>query len=138
MSETYQLCVLVGGIGVTIIMLIAFFGLRMLQTEEDSFLIAYSDAIRAFWRRSEATRPILPRLAVEAQSERLQRRNEFWTSYGQTIIAALIIIVLAILLITKTISAEAGLPILSAVSGFAIAKGVTGGRSQVTQPEEAQ
>jgi hypothetical protein len=41
------------------------------------------------------------------------------------LIAILIAIVLTILLLTKSITAEAGLPILSAVSGFAIAKGMS-------------
>ncbi len=66
---------------------------------------------------------------VNAYTEELQRRNEFWTSYGQIIVAVLMIIVLTILLVTRTISAEAGLPILSGISGFAIAKGVSGSRS---------
>lgn len=51
----------------------------------------------------------------------LEKRNDFWTSYGQMVICIFIVGILAILLLTKTISAEAGLPILSAVSGFAIA-----------------
>lgn len=55
--------------------------------------------------------------------EFLERRNEFWTTYGQMIICIFIVAVLSILLLTKTITAEAGLPILSAISGFAIAKG---------------
>jgi len=76
----------------------------------------------------------LPRYVTEIFSELLERRNEFWTSYGQLIIATLIIIVLTILLLTKTITAEAGLPILSAISGFAIAKGVASGRSSSGGP----
>ena len=52
----------------------------------------------------------------------LRERNDFWEKYGQVIVAIVIIVVLAVLLITKTISPEAGLPILSAVGGFAIAK----------------
>ncbi len=46
-------------------------------------------------------------------------------------IALLVIVFLTILLLTKTISPEAGLPILSAVSGFAIAKGIS-----VRQPKQ--
>ncbi len=71
----------------------------------------------------------IPRLAHDAYTEYLQRRNEFWTAYGQVLLAILIVVVLAILLITKTISAEAGLPILSAISGFAIAKGISAAKS---------
>ena len=59
---------------------------------------------------------------VDSYADHRDKRNEFWSIYGQTIMAIFIVITLAILMITKTISAEAGLPILSAVSGFAIAK----------------
>jgi hypothetical protein len=56
---------------------------------------------------------------VDSYSDHRERRNEFWAIYGQVVIAIFIVVILAILLITHTISAEAGLPILSAVSGFA-------------------
>lgn len=52
-----------------------------------------------------------------------ERRNDFWTTYGQIIICIFIVCIISLLLLTKVISAEAGLPILSAISGFAIAKG---------------
>jgi hypothetical protein len=61
---------------------------------------------------------------VDSYADHRERRNEFWSLYGQIVLAIFIAVILAILLITKTISAEAGLPILSAVSGFAIAKGI--------------
>ena len=77
----------------------------------------------------------LSRYFADAYNEYLQRRNEFWTLYGQIIIAVLIVIVLTILLLTRSITAEAGLPILSGVSGFAIAKRVSTGRSP-TLPTE--
>ncbi|GAB6008767.1 hypothetical protein [Dysgonomonas reticulitermitis] len=54
-----------------------------------------------------------------------EKRNDFWTTYGQIIICVFIVCIIALLLLTKVISAEAGLPILSAISGFAIAKGST-------------
>lgn len=66
---------------------------------------------------------------ADSYSDFLHRRNEFWTVYGQMLLAILIIVVLAVLLLAKAVSAEAGLPILSAVSGFAIAKGVATGRT---------
>jgi hypothetical protein len=66
---------------------------------------------------------------VGANSEYLQRRNEFFSTYLQVIIAILLIVVIAVLLITKTITAEAGLPILSAISGFAIAKTISATRN---------
>jgi len=48
-----------------------------------------------------------------------------WTNslvVDAVVIAALIIVVWSILLLMKAISAEAGLPVLSGVSGFAIAR----------------
>lgn len=135
-SETYQLCLLVAGVGLLVLAAVVWFGLYLLRADQDAFMRIYSAAIRDYWESSGTMRPILPRLAVESQSDRLQRRNEFWRAYGQIVIAALIIMMLAILLITKTITADAGLPILSAVSGFAIANGVTANRSQFTQSEQ--
>lgn len=61
--------------------------------------------------------------------EFLERTNEFWIIYGQIALATFIVAVLFVLLLTRTISSEAGLPILSAVSGFAIAKGASINRS---------
>jgi hypothetical protein len=66
---------------------------------------------------------------AEANRDFLQRRNEFWTTYLQVVVAVLIVIVLALLLFTKTISSEAGLPILSAVAGFAISKSTSSNNS---------
>ena len=64
----------------------------------------------------------------------LEKRNDFWEHYGQVALAVLIVIVLAVLLLAKAISAEAGLPILSAVAGFAIAKS-SGSPSSVRRAE---
>jgi hypothetical protein len=69
---------------------------------------------------------------VDSYADHRERRNEFWTVYGQIVLAIFVVVILTILLITKTISAEAGLPILSAVSGFAIAKGINSSRSSGT------
>jgi len=77
------------------------------------------------------------RYISEIYTEHLQRRNELWTAFGQVLLAVLIVIVLSILLLTKTISAEAGLPILSGISGFAIAKGIAVGKS-MSIPQDRQ
>ena len=77
-------------------------------------------------------RPLVPVVVPDSYTEYLQRRNEFWTAYGQVLLAVLIVIFLAILLITKTISAEAGLLILSGISGFVIVKGVSAAKSNTT------
>jgi Mn2+/Fe2+ NRAMP family transporter len=87
----------------------------------------YADLIKLF--QDQKVRWNIPLHLVNANAEYLQRRNEFWTTYVQVLVAALIIIVLAILMLTKTIGPDAGLPILSAVSGFAIAKSVSSGRT---------
>jgi hypothetical protein len=52
----------------------------------------------------------------------LRERNDFWDKYGQILVAVVIITLLTVLLLTKTISPESGLPILSGVGGYAIAK----------------
>jgi len=86
-----------------------------------------------------SARTAFARYLADAYGDFLQRRNEFWTTYGQLLTAALIIIVLTILLLTKTISAEAGLPVLSGISGFAIAKGASAStRSPSNPPEKDQ
>ena len=59
------------------------------------------------------------------QNDHTEKRNDFWTTYGQIVICVFIVCIIALLLLTKVISAEAGLPILSAISGFAIAKSST-------------
>ena len=60
----------------------------------------------------------------DGYSDYHQRFNEFWTTYGQVVIAILIITVISVLMLTKTVSAEAGLPILSAIASYAIAKNI--------------
>lgn len=61
-------------------------------------------------------------LVGSAYGEYLARRNEFWMSYGQITVAVLLLIVVTVLLLTRTIDPDAGLPILSGIAGFAIAK----------------
>jgi len=59
------------------------------------------------------------------QSDHTEKRNEYWTIYGQIVICIFIVCTITLLLLTKVISPEAGLPIISAISGFAIAKSST-------------
>ena len=66
---------------------------------------------------------------LDVIKEFLERTNEFWIIYGQIALAIFIVSVLFVLLLTKAISSEAGLPILSATTGFAIAKGSSISRS---------
>lgn len=129
-SRLYAICVMVGVIGVIAIIGIVFLGSYLFSQslrrfyKESPFLL---DLLH-FWKET-GIRPNIPRYVSDSFAEFLQRRNEFWTTYVQVLVAALIIIVLTILLLTKSISPEAGLPILSGISGFAIAKGVSIGRT---------
>lgn len=140
MSEQniFWLCLVVAVIGIAAIAGIIFFGMFLFKgagLNRSWFEHPFLHDFLHHWEK-QGLRHNLPRYIADSFSELLERRNEFWTSYGQIVIAALIIIVLTILLLTKTISAEAGLPILSAISGFAIAKGVnSSGRSSTSGPD---
>lgn len=61
----------------------------------------------------------------------------FWSVYGQMLLSAFVIISITILLISGVISAEAGLPILAGVGGFAIGKGPSGSKNQKGGDESA-
>jgi len=133
-------CLLVAALGLLAIAGVVWFGIiiyrgriRPQPPDEDSWI-----RIIDHWMHfgPGPNRPNI-RSLLDAYSEHLERRNEFWTGYGQIIIAGLIIIVLTILLLTRSISAEAGLPVLSGISGFAIAKGVSVSRGgSNTEPEQ--
>jgi hypothetical protein len=137
MSENaiYQVSILVVLLGLVAVAAIVYFGLVLTRRW---FLEGVPEPDFMNWLQNplapDPPREEILRYLAEAYAEHLQRRNEFWTSYGQVVIAALIIVVLSILLLTKTISAEAGLPILSGVSGFAIAKGGAAGRGISLSP----
>ena len=89
------------------------------------------------------TRPV-DRTALEVTKEisnsietYLDRRNKFWESFGQIALAVVFVLIVAILLLTKTIDADAGLPILTAVVAFVIGKGIDAkgtGRNDVLPP----
>lgn len=135
--STYDLSVLIVLLGVLSIGVIGWFGWWLFskrKTMVDPKII--EDALE-FWKETNI-RPNIPKYATEAYNEYLQRRNEFWSIYGQILLAIVIIVVLAVLLLAKVISAEAGLPILSAVSGFAIAKGVSTSRGASNDNDRLQ
>ncbi len=110
-------------------------------------LYLYRSKIRSSWVESSLKHEILeflkesnvraniPRYFAASYVEFLQRLNDFWGAYLQVLVALVLIILLTLLLLTKTITAEAGLPILSAISGFAIAKGVSGTRNIAAPPD---
>ena len=117
-------CLIVLLVGIASFLAIFLFGRGLVQMN----LFGLFNNWAAFFAKlldlyeTQGFRANIPQHFVNANAEWLQKRNELWTTFVQVMIAVLIIVVLAILLITKTISPEAGLPILSAVSGFAIAK----------------
>lgn len=65
-----------------------------------------------------------------------ERRNDLWSSYGQLSVAVLVATLLTVLLLTRVISAEAGLPILSGISGFALANAGAQRRSRPPGKEQ--
>jgi hypothetical protein len=75
-------------------------------------------------------------IATAAYADYLTRRNEFWVTYGQTMVAVLLLIVVTVLLLTRTINPDAGLPILSGIAGFAIAKTTGNPRGLPPMPPE--
>ena len=133
-TSTVYICLLIGGIGLLVLAGVVVFGTLLYRgsfrfsNKRDEF---FWEHLVERWIHGPSQPTIRP--LIDASTEHLQRRNEFWTSYGQTIVAVLIIIVLTILLLTRTISAEAGLAILSGISGFAIAKSVSASRPGTRQ-----
>lgn len=109
--------------GLIAIIFILWFGKDLLKNQQkimsDEQL---GQMITYFEKAAMKSNPLWHLSNVDA--EQLQRRNEFWTTYVQTIVAVVIIVVIAALIISKSITAEAGLPIISGVSGFVIAKTV--------------
>lgn len=122
-GDIFWLCCLAGALGIFVVCAVVWFGTRLFWLDVETFA--------RYWVRHNSE----PYRSALGLGEVLQSRNEFWITYGQVILSTLIIVVLAILLLTHTITAEAGLPLLSAVSGFAIAKGVSTSRSAPTPPE---
>jgi len=69
-------------------------------------------------------REVLHELSQELSDYRA-RRNEFWTTFDQILLLIFIVTVITVLLLMKTIEPDAGLPILSGISGLAIAKTIS-------------
>ena len=63
-------------------------------------------------------------LLQESLESFLERRNKFWELFGQIALSVVVITIVAVLLLSKTIDADAGLPILSAIVAFVIGKGI--------------
>jgi hypothetical protein len=120
-DQIIGLCFLCGFVGLLSILAIFKFGSKSLDRELYHRLIDFREYIE--FLDKQKIRSNIPKYLSEITQWWLDKRNEFWASFGQMIIAAVIITIISILLISKTISPEAGLPILSAIASFAIAKG---------------
>jgi hypothetical protein len=68
--------------------------------------------------------------------EMITRRYEFLTFYGQFIVSALVVGAITVLLLTGTITADAGLPVLSTILGIVLGKTVLSRRSLPERPLE--
>jgi len=92
------------------------------------------------WIRDARRRGVVPDQATIAglAEQFLTKRNELGTIFGQYVLSAFVIVVVAILLLAQVITAEAGLPILTAVAGFAIGKASTGARSLLPTSKQRQ
>jgi hypothetical protein len=141
MSETtiLWLCILVAVLGIAAMGGMVYFGQALSRRIKPPDEEVWRAARELLYEPTspfplEAALATLYRTYGDAYAEFLQRRNEFWTTYAQVLIAAVIIVVLTILLLANAISPEAGLPILSGVAGFAIAKGGPIGRAAPPPP----
>lgn len=88
-------------------------------------LCAFFFGRRLYWPCSPPVHP----------EEYLEKRNRFWELFGQVALSVVVAALLTVLLLTKTIEADAGLPILSAIVAFVVGKGV-GGTARSTESTE--
>jgi hypothetical protein len=68
----------------------------------------------------------------EINADFLEKRNEFWSGYGQIIVTMVIITILAVLLLLNKISSEAAMPAMTGLGGFSLAKGISLGKNKIT------
>lgn len=134
-TEIHLIIWIVSFIGLAVLIGIVFFAISALSNKNSEFF-NYSKYLE--FMNKNNIRPNMPKYLNEAYSDYLSKRNEFWSTFTQVIVAAFIIFILAILMLANVISAEAGLPILSAVSGFAIAKSTKSEKANTSSRDELQ
>ncbi len=138
-KSIYAMSLWVFGLGALIVSLIIVFALALVmwrRREGDYFEKYFCEILMHGPDRREVA--YLGAMVGAAYAEHLSRRNEFWVTYGQTTVAVLLLIVVTVLLLTRTINPDAGLPILSGIAGFAIAKTTGSPRGIPTAPPEAR
>ena len=89
-----------------------------------------------YWLEKTNQRPTFDwRSYWEAWDEVFRLRNKFWELFGQVALSVVVSVIVAVLLLTRTINADAGLPILSAIVAFVVGKGIDGrGRGSTGSP----
>jgi flagellar biogenesis protein FliO len=138
-KAVYSMSLWVFGLGALIVVLVIVFALALLlwRRREGDFLERYfREWLHGPVERREVV--YLSAMVGAAYAEHLARRNEFWVTYGQTTVAVLLLIVVTVLLLTRTINPDAGLPILSGIGGFAIAKTTGSSRGVPSAPPEGR
>ena len=91
-----------------------------------------------FWDRWHHDPKFTPDLVKSSLSSYLERTNDYWSIFGQMYISIVLISAITVLLLTKTISAEAGLPLLSAIVAFAVARTSDKSREKEAPPERRE
>ncbi|MGH9564482.1 MAG: hypothetical protein ACRD4I_00725, partial [Candidatus Angelobacter sp.] len=137
----YAMSLWIFGLGALILALVIVFALALLfsaRWNSTKSLNHFERYLDHFLMHSSNRRDVayLGAAITTAYAEYLSRRNEFWVTYGQTTVAVLLLIVVTVLLLTKTINPDAGLPILSGIAGFAIAKTTSSPRGLSAPPPE--
>jgi len=139
-KSIYAMSLWVFGLGALIVSFIIVFALALVlwrRREGAYYFERYFDRLLAYGgNRQEVA--YLGAMVGAAYAENLARRNEFWVTYGQTTVSVLLLIIVTVLLLTKTINPDAGLPILSGVAGFAIAKTTSSSHGIPTAPPEGR
>ncbi len=131
-QTTFSLSLYTFGLGALTALLIIAFGLVLLRQRLRWRPRSPDDHVEMFLRDlqhllmngsvpKDVTNLLLTWSAA-VYADHLGRRNEFWVGYGQITVAVLLLTMVTVLLLTKTINPDAGLPILSGIAGFTIAK----------------
>jgi len=68
-------------------------------------------------------------LGGEALADAMAKREIFWTLLIQSAVSIVVVVFIAVLLLLKVVSAEAGLPVLATLGGAAISQGASSGRA---------
>jgi hypothetical protein len=74
---------------------------------------------------------IIPNIREEKELnlDFMENRNQFWFGVGQIVVITASIVLITVLLLLGKIEPDAGMPVLSGLAGFAIAKGSSGMRT---------